>query len=95
MPPERTAPASSLPQRPTAIQAASFLALAHTIRQGAHIRVPLFISHLPDSIAKLLEFWCVGVAAAISVYFSYYTAFLVWESYQFHDLSTGMIAVPL
>ena len=74
---------------------ASFLALAHTLRQGDHIRVTLFISHLPDRIAGLLEFWCVAVAAAISVYFSYYTAFLVWESYQFHDLSPGMIAVPL
>lgn len=77
------------------LAAASFLALAHTLRQGAHIRVTLFISHLPDRIAGLLEFWCVAVAAAISVYFSYYTAFLVWESYQFHDLSPGMIAVPL
>ena len=77
------------------LAAASFLALAHTLRQGANIRVTLFISHLPDRIARLFEFWCVAVAAAISVYFSYYTAFLVWESYQFHDLSPGMIAVPL
>lgn len=77
------------------LAAASFLALAHTIRQGAHIRVTLFISHLPDSIARPLEYLCIAVAATISVYFSYYTAVLVRESYQFHDLSSGMIAVPL
>ncbi|NNK14741.1 MAG: TRAP transporter small permease, partial [Desulfofustis sp.] len=29
------------------LAAASFLALAHTLRQGAHIRVTLLISHLP------------------------------------------------
>jgi len=74
---------------------ASFLALAHTLRQGAHIRVTLFISHLPAGLARLLDFWCITAAAGISVYFSYYTAILVWESYQFHDLSSGIIAVPL
>jgi TRAP-type C4-dicarboxylate transport system permease small subunit len=77
------------------LAAASFLALAHTLRQGAHIRVTLFISHMPGPFARLLEYWCIAAAAGISVYFSYYTAILVWESYQFHDLSPGMIAVPL
>jgi TRAP-type C4-dicarboxylate transport system permease small subunit len=77
------------------LAAASFLALAHTLRQGAHIRVTLFISYLPEKIARLMEFWCIGVAAPISIYFSWYTAQLVMESYQFHDLSSGMIAVPL
>lgn len=77
------------------LAAASFLALAHTLRQGAHIRVTLFLSHVPGGLARLLEFWCIAAAAAISAYFSCYTAVLVWESYQFHDLSPGMIAVPL
>ena len=77
------------------LAAASFLALAHTLRQGAHIRVTLLISHLPEPIARVLEFWCILVAAAISIFFSWYTAILVKESYEFHDLSPGMIAIPL
>lgn len=77
------------------LAAASFLALAHTLKQGAHIRVTLFVSHLPATIARALEFWCIGAAALISIYFSWYTAILVRESYQYHDLSPGMIAVPL
>ncbi len=77
------------------LAAASFLALAHTLRQGAHIRVTLFISHLPERLGRALEFWCIGVAALISVYFSWFTAILVRESYEFHDLSPGMIAIPL
>ena len=77
------------------LAAASFLALAHTLRQGAHIRVTLLISHLPEPIARVLEFWCILVAAAISIFFSWYTAILVRESYDFHDLSPGMIAIPL
>ena len=35
------------------LAAASFLALAHTLRQGGHIRVTLLISHLPDRLARL------------------------------------------
>ena len=77
------------------LAAASFLALAHTLRQGGHIRVTLLISNLPGPIARALEFWCILVAAAISIYFSWYTIILVRESYEFHDLSPGMIAVPL
>ncbi len=77
------------------LAAASFLALAHTLRQGAHIRVTLLISHLPGLFARAMEFWCIGVACLISIYFSYYTAILVKESFQFHDLSPGMIAIPL
>ena len=77
------------------LAAASFLALAHTLRQGAHIRVTLLISHLPGRIARAFEFWCVFVAASISIYFSWYTTILVRESYEFHDLSPGMIAIPL
>jgi TRAP-type C4-dicarboxylate transport system permease small subunit len=77
------------------LASASFLALAYTFRQGGHIRVTLLISHLPGKLATLLEFWCISVAAAITCYFTWYTALLVWESYEFHDLSPGMIAVPL
>lgn len=77
------------------LAAASFLALAHTLRQGAHIRVTLLISHLPERLARVLEFWCILVAGAISIFFSWYTAILVKESYEFHDLSPGMIAIPL
>jgi len=77
------------------LAAASFLALAHTLRQGAHIRVTLLISHLPDKIGRVFEFWCVGVGTFIAIYFTWYTALLVLESREFNDLSPGMIAVPL
>ena len=77
------------------LAAGSFLALAHTFREGGHIRVTLLLSHLPPAFARIIEFWCVGVAAAISCYFTWYTALLVWESFEFNDLSPGMIAIPL
>lgn len=77
------------------LASASFLALAHTLRQGSHIRVTLLISLLPAETARWLEYWCILVAAAISCYFTWYTAILVRESFTYHDLSPGMVAVPL
>ena len=77
------------------LAAASFLALAHTLKQGSHIRVTLLISNLPAKVGRALEFWSISVAAAISCYFTWYTGALVRDSYMFHDLSPGMIAVPL
>jgi TRAP-type C4-dicarboxylate transport system permease small subunit len=77
------------------LAAASFLALAHTFRQGEHIRVTILIGRLPARIALAFEFWCVAAATAISCYFTWYTGGLVSESYRFNDLSPGMIAVPL
>lgn len=77
------------------LAAASFLALAHTLREGGHIRVTLVIGQLPGTLRRLTEIWCVAVASAISCYFTWYTLLLVNESWSYNDLSTGMVAVPL
>lgn len=77
------------------LAAASFLALAHTLREGAHIRVTLLFGRVPASFRFILEGWSYLFAAAVSVYFTWFTAKLVLESYTYHDLSSGMVAVPL
>jgi TRAP-type C4-dicarboxylate transport system permease small subunit len=77
------------------LAAASFLALAHTLREGEHIRVILIVGRLPEKIHKWLEIWCIAFALAISLFFTAYTAMLTYESFTYHDLSSGMIAVPI
>jgi TRAP-type C4-dicarboxylate transport system permease small subunit len=77
------------------LAAASFLALAHTLRQGGHIRVSLIISHLSKKIRHIFEIWCLLLTSSVSIYFTWYTFSLTRESYIYHDLSPGMIAVPL
>lgn len=77
------------------LAAASFFALAHTLRSGGHIRVNLLISHLPETVRRLVEIWCVGFAASISLYFTWYTFALTHESFIYNDLSPGMVAVPI
>ena len=77
------------------LAAASFLALAYTLREGGHIRVTLFLSSLRSPLRRVFEFWCVGAAAAMTLYFTWYMALLVHESFVYNDLSPGMIAVPI
>ncbi len=77
------------------LAAASFLSLAYTLREGAHIRVVLLVSRLPKKVQRLVEIWCIGFGLAVSLYFTRYTAMLTHESYAYNDLSSGMIAVPI
>ena len=77
------------------LAAASFLALAHTLREGAHIRVALLVSRLPENMRRWVEIWCLGFGLAVTLYFTWFTARLSYESYTYDDLSPGMIAVPI
>ncbi len=77
------------------LAAASFLALAHTLREGGHIRVSLVVQNLPPRLRHLVEIWCVTMAGVVTVFFTLYTAFLTHESFVYNDLSPGMVAVPI
>lgn len=77
------------------LAAASFLALAYTLRQGEHIRVTLFLSRCSGRVRRWLDIWCLSLASAVTLYFAWYSLLLVRESYIYHDLSSGMIAVPI
>jgi len=77
------------------LAAASFMALAYSLRQGAHIRVSLVIGRLPVILHRPVEIWCLGVGLFVALYFSWYTGKLTYESYFYNDLSSGMIAVPI
>lgn len=77
------------------LAAASFLALAHTLREGGHIRVSLVVQNLPARARRWFEIWSVAMAGAVTVFFTVYTAFLSRESFLYNDLSSGMVAVPI
>ena len=74
---------------------AGFLAMAHTLKRGEHIRVTLFISHLNGKARKALELWSLGVALLVSLLFAWFSIRLAWQSNEFHDISTGNDATPL
>ena len=75
--------------------AAGFLALAHTLKQGEHIRVTLVINALKGRWKRGLEIWALGAATLLALLFAFYSVRLSWQSYSFHDISTSSDATPL
>ena len=75
--------------------AATFLALASTLRHAIHIRVNLVLQHLPDRSRRMAEIAAIAVSAAVSGYFALQALKLVAESWRFGEVSYGMIPVPL
>lgn len=74
---------------------AGFLALAHTLKRGEHIRVTLLLSALKGGARRGLEIWALFAASALALLGAYYSARLVWQSRLFNDISTGNDATPL
>ncbi len=75
--------------------ASGFLALAHTLKRGEHIRVTLLLGALQGGAKKALELWGLVFACLISGMFAFYSCKLAWQSRSFHDISTGSDATPL
>jgi TRAP-type C4-dicarboxylate transport system permease small subunit len=78
-----------------AMAATTFLALAHTFRSGGHIRVNLLLTHVPRPLRHVLECWCLAFLAVIGGLFTAFAFKLMLDSYEFGDVSTGMMPVPL
>jgi TRAP-type C4-dicarboxylate transport system permease small subunit len=75
--------------------AAGFLALAHTLKRGEHIRVTLVLQSLQGRARHRLEVWALFAATLLAALFAFYSCRLSWQSYTFHDVSTSNDATPL
>ncbi len=74
---------------------AGFLALAHTLKCGEHIRVTLLLGALKGRAKHALELWALTGASALAALMAYYSVRLAWQSHSFNDISTGNDATPL
>ena len=74
---------------------AGFLALAHTLKRGEHIRVTLLLGALTGRGRRALELWALTLAVALAAFLAFYSARLSWQSWRFHDISTSNDATPL
>lgn len=73
---------------------ASFLAFAHALNRGAHIRVTILHKALGGR-THLLEIWCLAVGAVASSALAWFAIRAVRWSYRFGDVSQGQDATPL
>jgi len=74
---------------------AGFLALAHTLKRGEHIRVTLLLGALMGKARHGLEIWALSAAAALAGLSAFYSCRLAWQSHVFNDISTGNDATRL
>ncbi|HJV80271.1 TRAP transporter small permease [Noviherbaspirillum sp.] len=75
--------------------ATGFLALAHTLKRGEHIRVSLLLHAVSGKARRALEIWSLLAGCVLSGAFAFYASRLAWQSWDFHDISTGNDATPL
>jgi len=75
--------------------AAAFLALAHTLKRGEHIRVTLILDHTGPRTRHALELWSHAAGLLCAVLLAWFATRLAWQSFQFNDISQGTDATPL
>ena len=74
--------------------ASSFLAFAHALGHGAHIRVGIVLNLLGPN-RKYLEWFCFSVGAVTATYFAWYAIRATRWSLKFGDVSQGLDRTPL
>ncbi|MFA6267172.1 MAG: TRAP transporter small permease [Pseudolabrys sp.] len=77
------------------LAAASFMALAPTLKGGAHIRVTMALNGLPPALRRAAELLAFGIACVASAYMTWQFANFAYVSYKFNEVSAGVIRVQL
>jgi TRAP-type C4-dicarboxylate transport system permease small subunit len=78
-----------------ALLATGMLGLAPTYRRGDHIRVGLLIDRLTGGSRRLVEILCLGFGVLAIGWASWWAGRFAYDSWRFHELSQGLIAIPL
>lgn len=78
------------------LAAASSLALAYALKQGAHIRVTLISSKVRSPRSRrALEVACLAIGLAAAVVLTWSSVTFVWGSYDLNEVATTYYATPL
>lgn len=72
-----------------------FLGLAPAYRRGEHIRVGLIVDRLRGRVRHGLEIVLLALAFVAIAWAAFWCGRLAWDSWRFHDVAQGLIAVPL
>lgn len=75
--------------------AATFLALASTLRRADHIRVSMLIKAVGPKVRRALEGFVLAIGTIIATYAAYHAVLQVVDSIQFSTVSFGVVRVAL
>ena len=68
---------------------ASFLALAYTFNENAHIRITLFLEKAKGKTLRSLSIWCLAVSTFFSAFLAFYFIKMWIVSIQLEERSQG------
>ncbi len=77
------------------MSASIFLALPYAMLRGDHIRVSLLLQVMPPRLHRPYELLATLIGLALAAWCTWETAFFVYESFIYKEVSQGMLAVPL
>jgi TRAP-type mannitol/chloroaromatic compound transport system permease small subunit len=77
-----------------AMAAASFLAFAHALSRGAHIRVGILLN-FAGRYRRWVELWCFAIGTLLGWFLARYVCNAVYWSWKLGDVSQGQDATPL
>ena len=75
--------------------AAAFLAMAHTFKHGDFVRVVLLLERLGPGKRRGFEIACLAIASAFLGALAWAAGRFVYDSWDFNDMPSGLIALPL
>lgn len=75
--------------------AATFLGLAHTLRHGSHVRINLLTGRLPGRLRHRMNILNCVLGTAVTGYLAWNVSLLALQSFSFHDVSPGLLAMPM
>lgn len=75
--------------------AMAFLGLAHTFKHGEMIRVGLLIDRFSGRTRWWFEIFSLVMGCGFIGFFAYYAVQMTWQSWKFHDMSQGVLVIPM
>ncbi len=76
------------------LAASTFFGLAHTFRRGAHVRINLIVDRFPAELRRRVEIFNCLLGAVVVSFLAWHVSQLAVQSYQFNDISPGLLAMP-
>jgi TRAP-type C4-dicarboxylate transport system permease small subunit len=75
--------------------AAAFMAMAHAFKHGDFVRVTLLLERAGPATQRKFEVFALAVGSAATAYLAYWANRFTYESWEFNDVSTGLLPMPL
>lgn len=76
------------------LAATTFFGLAHTFREGGHVRITLAIDALSVRSRRIVEVFNFSIAASAACFLAWHLIGLAFQSYRYNDVSPGLLAIP-